>query len=55
MPVIGTGGADVGSVSDLVVYIVKIIGTFKGKIDCNIHIIVSDKEGKLVLMNMKML
>ena len=55
MPVIGTGGADVGSVNDLVVYIVKTIGLFKNEIDCDIHIVVSDKEEKLGLMNLKML
>lgn len=55
MPVIGTGGADAGSVNDLVVYIVKTIELFKDEIDCDIHIVVSDKEEKLGLMNMKML
>ena len=55
MPVIGTGGADAGSVNDLVVYIVKTIELFKDEIDCDIHIVVSDKEEKLGLMNLKML
>lgn len=55
MPAIGTGGADAGSVNDLVVYIVKTIELFKDEIDCDIHIVVSDKEEKLGLMNLKML
>ena len=55
MPVIGTGGADAGSVNHLVVYIVKTIELFKDEIDCDIHIVVSDKEEKLGLMNLKML
>ena len=55
MSVIGTGGADAGSVNDIVVYIVNIIELFKDEIDCDIHIIVSDKEEKLGLMNLKML
>ena len=55
MPVIGTGGADAGSANDLVVYIVKTIELFKDKIDCDIHIVVSDKEEKIGLMNLKML
>ena len=55
MPVIGTGGADAGCVNDLVVYIVKTIELFKDEIDCDIHIVVSDKEEKLCLMNLKML
>ena len=55
MPVIGAGGADSGSVNDLVVYIIKTIGLFKDEIDCDIHIVVSDKEDKLGLVNLKML
>lgn len=55
MPVIGTGGADAGSANDLVGYIVKTIGLFKDKIDCDIHIVLSDKEEKIGLMNLKML
>ena len=55
MPVIGTGGADAGSVNDLAVYIVKTIELFKDKIDCDIHIVVRDKEEKIGLMNLKML
>lgn len=55
MPVIGTGGADVGSANDLAVYIVKTIELFKDKIDCDIHIVVRDKEEKIGLMNLKML
>ena len=37
MPVIGTGGADVGSANDLAVYIVKTIELFKDKIDYVIY------------------
>lgn len=55
MPVIGTGGADAGSTNDLAVYIVKTIELFKDKIDCDIHIVVRDKEEKIGLMNLKML
>ena len=55
MPVIGAGGADSGSVNDLVVYIIKTIGLFKDEIDCDIHIVVSDKEDQLGLVNLKML
>ena len=55
MPVIGTGGADVGNANDLAVYIVKTIELFKDKIDCDIHIVVRDKEEKIGLMNLKML
>ena len=55
MPVIGTGGADVGSANDLAVYIVITIELFKDKIDCDIHIVVRDIEEKIGLMNLKML
>lgn len=55
IPVIGTGGADAGNVNDLIVFIIKIIEMYKEEIDCDIHIVVSDKEDKLGLLNLKML
>lgn len=55
MPVIGTGGADAGTVNDLIVFIIKIIEIYKDEIDCDVHIVVSDKEEKLGLLNLKML
>ena len=55
MPVIGTGGADVGTVNDLIVFIIKTIKMYKDEIDCDIHIIVSEKEKKLGLLNLKMI
>lgn len=55
IPVIGTGGADVGTVNDLIVFIIRIIAMYKNEIDCDIHIVVSDKEDKLGLLNLKIL
>jgi hypothetical protein len=55
MPVIGTGGADVGTVNDLIVYMIKTIKLFKDRIDCDIHIVVSEKEEKIGLLNLKMI
>ncbi|MCR5528951.1 MAG: DUF6430 domain-containing protein [Saccharofermentans sp.] len=55
MPVIGTGGADAGYVNDLIVFMIKTIELYKDKIDCDVYIVVSEKEEKLGLMNIKML
>lgn len=55
LPVIGTGGADAGTVNDLIVFMIKTIEMYKDEIDCDIHIVVSDKEDKLGLLNLKML
>lgn len=54
MPVIGAGAADVGDVKELVALIIKIISLYKNQIDCDIHIVIRDKE-ELGLMNLKML
>lgn len=55
MPVIGAGGADVGRVNDLIVFIIKTIEMYKNEIDCDIHIVVSENEEKLGLLNLTML
>lgn len=55
MPVIGTGGSDVGDVKDLLVFIIKTIDVFKNEIDCDIHIVISDNEEKMGLLNLKMI
>lgn len=55
MPVIGTGGADVGTVNDLIKFMIKTIELYKDETDCDIHIVVSDKEERLGLLNLKML
>lgn len=55
MPVIGTGGADAGNMKDIVPFIVKTIEFFKDEIDCDIHIVISDTEERMGLLNLKML
>lgn len=55
MPVIGTGGADAGTVNDLIVFIIKTIKLYKDEINCDIHIVVSDKEKKMGLSSLKMI
>lgn len=55
MPVVGAGGSDVGNVNELIKYIIKTIEMFKDEIDCDIHIIVSNKEENLGLLNLKLL
>lgn len=55
MPVIGAGGADVGTVDDLIKYMIKTIELYRDEIDCDIHIVVSDDEKKLGLLNLKMI
>ncbi len=55
MPVIGTGGADVGSINVLIRFIIKTVELYKDEIDCDIHIVVGNKEEKLGLLSLKML
>ena len=55
MPVIGAGGSDVGTVNDLIVFIIKIIEMYKDEIDCDIHIVINDKDEKQGLLNLKMI
>ena len=49
MPVVGAGCADVGSVNDLMVLLVSAIKLLGDSINCDIHIVVSDKGEKVDL------
>ena len=53
--VIGAGGSDVGTINELIGFIIKIIELYKDRIDCDIHIIVDKKEEVLDLFNLKMI
>ncbi len=53
LPVIGTGGADVGDVNELISFIIKTIELYKDRINCDIHIVVSRMEKQLGIMNFK--
>ena len=55
MPVIGTGVADIGTVNELIAFIIETIRIYKDEIDCDMHIVINDKEDKLGLLNLAIL
>ena len=51
MPVIGTGGSNIGSVRDNIGIIIKAIEYYKDDIDCDIHIVINDSKDHLGILN----
>lgn len=44
MPVIGAGSSDVGEVNELLECMISMVKLFRNKIDCDIHIVISEEE-----------
>lgn len=55
MPVVGAGGSDVGEVNELLEYMIKTVKLFRNKLDCDIHIVISEKEENIGLLNLRMI
>lgn len=54
MPIIGSGGSDVGTPSELLTYLIEAISFYKDIINCDIHIVVYSKERNIGILNTKL-